>query len=322
MVSQMLSIVIPVYRNQESLADLLATLSTLAHELRVSAGQTLEAVFVVDGSPDDSFALLNSQLPTASFASKLILHSRNFGSFAAIRTGLTAAAGEHFAVMAADLQEPPGLMALFFKALLADECDVVVGCREKRDDAYLSRLASSIFWRFYRAFVMREFPENGVDIFGCNRQFRDELIRLSEANSSLIGLIFWLGYRRKEIFYHRQKRAHGRSAWTLAKKLNYLRDSVFSFTDLPIRLLSAFGLIGVLGSTILGLIVVIAKIFGKIDVPGYAATILTIIFFGGINAVGLGIVGAYAWRGFENTKQRPLALVRMCRSFDGSQKGE
>lgn len=318
----MLSIVIPVYRNEESLARLLARLSTLAGELRESTGQALEVVFVVDGSPDDSFAVLNAQLPAVSFASKLILHSRNFGSFAAIRTGLAAAGGEHFAVMAADLQEPPELMPLFFVALLADECDVVVGCREKRDDSYLSRLASGMFWRCYRALVMRDVPENGVDVFGCNGQFRDELVRLGEANSSLIGLIFWLGFRRKEIFYQRQKREHGKSAWTLKKKLDYLRDSVFSFTDLPIRLLSGFGLVGVLGSTILGLVVLVAKVFGKIDVPGYAATVLTITFFGGINALGLGIVGAYAWRAFENTKQRPLALVRICRSFDGLQGGE
>ena len=318
----MLSIVVPVYRNRESLDELLARLGTLAQALRVSSGYSLEVVFVVDGSPDDSFALLDAKLPTLSFASKLILHSRNFGSFAAIRTGLAAAAGEHFAVMAADLQEPADLMLRFFEALLADECDVVVGCREKRDDAPLSRLASGIFWRLYRAFVMRDLPEGGVDVFGCTRQFRDELLRLEEANSSLIGLIFWLGYRRKEIFYHRQKREYGKSAWTLRKKLNYLLDSVFSFTDLPIRLLSVFGLVGIFASMALGLIVLLAKILGEIEVPGYAATILTIIFFGGINAVGLGIVGAYAWRGFENSKQRPLALVRKCRTFDGSRQGE
>jgi len=305
----MLSIVIPVYRNAESIPDLLSALSGVAHVALRDYGQQTEVVFVVDGSPDNSYSILEQALPQALFSSKLLLHSRNFGSFAAIRTGLIEASGDYFAVLAADLQEPPELVLQFLEKLLNNSCDVVVGCRENRDDPAFSRFASNTFWGLYKKFIIPEIPEKGVDVFGCNRAFRDHLVTFAEANTSLVGLVFWLGFKREEVRYTRSARKHGKSAWTLNKKINYLLDSIFSFTDLPVRLLTMFGLLGLAISVPLGFVILIAKLFGAVAVPGYATTVLTIIFFGGINSLGLGIVGAYAWRTYENTKQRPLAVV-------------
>lgn len=312
----MFSAVIPVYKNDQSLPELVDALGEVAKNMQAHSGEQLEAVFVVDGSPDRSFETLSRLLPSAPFASRLLLHSRNFGSFAAIRTGLAAASGTRFGVIAADLQEPTELLIDFLSALRDDGCDVVVGCREERNDPLAGRLASGLFWRLYRRFVMRDIPKNGVDVFGCNARFRDELLRLEESNSSLVGLIFWLGFRRREITYTRRRRRHGKSAWSFARKMNYLFDSVFSFTDLPIRMLLFFGLGGLLVSLVMGLLVVAARLLGVIEVPGYAATALTLLFFGGLNSLGLGIVGTYAWRGFENTKRRPLAIVSQSRSFE------
>jgi glycosyltransferase involved in cell wall biosynthesis len=316
--NNMLSIIIPVYRNAESIPDLLVALSNTANHVQLDFNQSTEIVFVVDGSPDNCYELLQQALPHVSFASKLLLHSRNFGSFAAIRTGLTVATGDYFAVIAADLQEPPELVLQFLDKLANDGCDVVVGHREGRNDPLLSRFASNMFWKLYKKFVISEIPEKGVDIFGCDKKFRDQLVSLEEANSSLVGLIFWLGFKRDEVTYTRVARKHGKSAWTIKKKINYLLDSIFSFTDLPIRLLSLFGLLGIGVSVLLGSVVVAAKFFGGITVPGYSATVLTIMFFGGINSLGLGIVGAYAWRTYENTKRRPLALIMKAQDFNGS----
>lgn len=318
MVNPMLSIVIPVYRNEESIPDLIAALAAVAQQAKQDFNCTTEVVFVVDGSPDNSHAILEQSLQAAPFASQLLLHSRNFGSFAAIRTGLQAASGNYFGVIAADLQEPPELVLQFLENLSAGNCDVVVGCRENRHDPLLTRSASNLFWKFYKKFVIREIPEKGVDVFGCNKAFRDQLISLGEANTSLVGLIFWLGFKRSEVTYERRARQHGKSAWTLKKKFNYLLDSVFSFTDLPIKLLGLFGLIGVIASVLLGIVILLAKILGDIPVPGYAATALTVIFFGGLNSLGLGIVGAYAWRAFENTKNRPLAVVMTLQKFNAA----
>lgn len=314
----MLSIVIPVYRNEESIPDLIAALVAVAHRVKHDFDYATEVVFVVDGSPDNSHSILEETLPSAPFASQLLQHSRNFGSFSAIRTGLQAASGNYFGVIAADLQEPPDLTLKFLEKLSAGQCDVVVGCRENRQDPLLSRSASNLFWMLYKKFVIREIPEKGVDVFGCNKAFRDQLVLLGEANTSLVGLIFWLGFRRSEVRYERQVRQHGKSAWTFKKKFNYLLDSIFSFTDLPIKLLGLFGLIGIFASVLLGVAVLLARVLGNIPVPGYTATVLTVIFFGGINSLGLSIVGAYAWRAFENTKSRPLAVVMGLQKFDGA----
>ena len=299
------SVIVPVYKNEASIARLIDALS----EVNQSLNNEMEAVFVVDGSPDKSFELLKNTLEQFSFSAQLLAHSRNFGSFAAIRTGLIAARGEYFGVMAADLQEPPELLVTFFKSLLADECDVAVGTRQGRRDPFLSRLASSIFWNIYRRLVVQEMPEGGVDVFGCNQQFRDQLIQLEESRSSLIALIFWLGFRRKLVGYERYVRQEGKSAWTFKKKIDYMMDSIFSFTDLPIRLLIKIGSLGSISAIFMALLVLVAKLVGAIEVPGYAATVLVVLVFGALNLLGLGLVGTYAWRAYENSKHRPLAVV-------------
>ncbi len=308
----MLTLVIPVYRNEASLPDLLDAVDGLNSAL----GGAFEAVFVIDGSPDRSYEILRGALPARAFRSRLLLLSRNFGSFAAIRAGLAAGRGEHFAVMAADLQEPPELVLDMARELAGGETDVVVGVRESRADPLASRLPAQLFWGLYRRYVVPEIPPGGVDIFGCNRAFRDTLLRLEESHSSLIAQIFWLGFRRKTLTYVRHARQHGKSAWTLRKKINYLMDSVFAFTDLPIRLLIRGGSIGAFIAGLFGAGVAVARLVGDITVPGYAMTMIAIVFFGALNLLSLGIVGSYAWRAYENTKARPLNVVLEQHLFD------
>ncbi len=299
------SVVVPVYRNLESLPELLDQLEALDRQL----GRRLEVVFVVDGSPDDSLAWLREHLPRRPLRSMLIGLSRNFGSFAAIRAGMAEASGPHYAVMAADLQDPPDVVRAFFEVLDRDEADVVVGERVGRADPWASRVASDLFWRAYRWLVQPAIPVGGVDLFGCNRRFRDNLIALDELNSSLVGLVYWLGFRRAGVRYERRRRPYGKSAWSWRRKLRYLADSVFAFSDLPIRLLLGAGALGLAASIVLGAVVLVARFAGGIDVPGYAATMLVIVFFGALNMVGFGILGAYTWRAFENTKRRPGFVI-------------
>lgn len=299
------SIVIPVYKNEASIPRLLSALQ----ELNRNLNHEMEVVFVVDGSPDQSYSLLKKCLPEVGFPAQLLAHSRNFGSFPAIRTGLQHARGSFFAVMAADLQEPPELLTGFFQALEKDECDVAIGTRANRDDPWRTKMASKIFWSLYRRWVVPEMPSGGVDMFGCNEAFRKNLLALEESRSSLIALIFWLGFRRKYFPYDRRRREEGASAWTLRKKIDYMLDSIFAFTDLPIRILIRIGLLGGFLSAFLGVLVLLAHLLGKIHVPGYAATMIVVLFFGMLNLLALGLVGTYAWRAYENSKARPLAIV-------------
>lgn len=313
MVKARYSVVIPVYKNEGSIPVLLQALENLSE----SVDAPLEVVFVVDGSPDASYQLLESSLPNATYRTKLILLSRNFGAFAAIRCGLSEASGDYIGVMAADLQEPPSLMRDFFQALTTEPLDVVFGQRLGRADPGLSKLASLVFWGAYRRLVQPAVPIGGVDVFAVTAAFRDRLVALGEANSSLLGLLFWLGGRRGFIGYQRLERRHGKSAWTFRKKLTYLLDSVFAFSDLPVRALMALGLLGLGVASVLGAIVFLARLFGAHAVPGYAGSVLVILFFGALNTFGIGIVGNYAWRAYENTKQRPLDIISVRTEFPG-----
>lgn len=308
----MLSVVIPVYRNSENISALLAALA----ELQGTLGSQLEVVFVVDGSPDDSYDRLRAALPRHLFRSQLLLLSRNFGSFAAIRAGLEAASGSRFAVLAADLQEPPELILEFDRLLRAGSADIVIGTRATRADSFSSRAGSGTFWAAYRRWVQPEIPPGGVDVFGCTKQVRDEILSLREANSSLIGLLFWVGFRREFVAYDRRLRQAGRSAWTLAKKVRYLSDSVFNFTDLPVRLLFRIGFLGTISSIVAAAVILVAKLTSRIPVPGYTATALIVVFFGALNCLGLGVIGGYVWRTLENTKGRPNFLVATRTTFN------
>jgi glycosyltransferase involved in cell wall biosynthesis len=302
----MLSLVIPVYKNEANLPRLFPELEALA----VRVPEALEVVFVVDGSPDGSLRILREQLPSWPVRSRLVELSRNFGSFPAIAAGLQCGRGDYFAAIAADLQEPPELVLEFHRLLKAGEADVVFGHRASRADAWFSQTASEWFWRIYRRFVVKEMPPGGIDVFGCTRQVRDRLLELKEVNTNLIALLLWLGFRRAFVPYERRARVEGKSAWTTAKKLRYALDSVFSFTDLPIRALLLLGIVGTTAACLAAVTVFVAWALGHIPVLGYTPLMLVISFFGGLTALGLGIVGQYLWLSLQNARGRPGFVVK------------
>lgn len=300
---QLSSLVVPVYGNSGSIPRLLETIEDLSGRVE---GE-LETIFVVDGSPDDSRERLLSTLEGNELSARVVEHSRNFGSFAAIRTGMSLARGGYIAVMAADLQEPPELVVEFLRRLRTEDVDIVAGRRGNRDDP--GDAFSKVYWRLYRHFVLQEVPEGGADVFACTAAVRDVICSLESVHTSLVAQLFWVGFRRQLVGYDRQP-SSGPSGWTWPRKLRYLTDSVFAFSDLPVRVLWFAGIVGLgLGAVVAGL-AVIARTLGAIDVPGYTATILVIVFFGSLNMIGLGIVGSYVWRAYETIKGRPGAIVR------------
>ncbi len=311
----MLSLIIPVYRNAENLPRLFRELEQLGSRLR---GE-LEVVFVVDGSPDACLQILREQLPKWSLRSQLIELSRNVGSFAAIAAGLSAGRGDNFAVMAADMQEPPELVVQFVELLRAGEADITFGHRVGRADPWWSRVFSDGFWRVYRRFVVREMPKGGIDVFGCTRQVRDHLEGSKEISTNLVAVLLWLGFRRAFVPYERRPRLEGRSAWTLGRKVRYAVDSVFSFTDLPIKILLFLGAAGTVAAIVASAVVFTYWLMGRVPVLGYTPLMLMITFFGGLTALGLGIVGQYLWISLQYARGRPAFIVKSAASFDGGQ---
>ena len=299
------SVIVPVYRNRDSIPDLIDRLISLRH----SRSGCLEAVFVVDGSPDDSFEVLRTALLEAPLPAQLISLSRNFGSLSAIRAGLALARGAYIGVMAADLQEPPEVLEAFFDALEAGECDIALGQRVGRQDPAVSSLASRAYWGFYRRLINGDIPAGGIDVFGCTSEVARLVSAFTETHTSLIGLLYWIGYRRRYFPYVRQARQHGKSAWTFGRKLRYFFDSIYAFTELPILVLQAIGFFGIIGSCLLGLVVFVGWAMGHIQQPGYTPLMIVILVSTSAILLGLGVVGSYVARAYENSKNRPVSVI-------------
>lgn len=308
------SIVYPVYRNEENIASLLQVVA----DFNGRYDGDIEFVFVVDGSPDRSGQLLIAGLEDTGLCYKIVFHSRNFGSFTAIRTGLEHTSGDFIAAMAADLQEPFELIVEFFSLLEQDAHDVVFGKRLGRLDPPLTRLLSGAFWSFYRKFVLPSMPRGGVDTFACSRQVADVILSINEPNSSLVAQLFWVGFRRGFVPYQRKAREFGESSWNLRRRFRYMMDSIFSFSDLPIIATLWIGMIGCALSLLLGFFTLIAHLLGYINAEGYTTLVLLITGFGSASLAVQGILGCYLWRAVENTKSRPLRVIM--RIVDGTTK--
>jgi len=311
------SVVVPVYGNEATLPALLERLRVMADGLDAP----MEVVFVVDGSPDGSLLVLRKLLPMSGLPAQLVCHSRNFGSFAAIRTGFAAARGDYVAAMAADLQEPPELVEQFFEHLSSGEYDVAVGVRTGRDDPLATTMLSKTFWSLYRRWVHRDIPPGGVDIFACTQDVATRLVALDESHTSMVGLLYWLGFRRIGIPYQRAARSEGKSGWSFRRKLRYFLDSVFSFTDVPVTVLTAIGVIGGIGTLLASVVVTVARLTGATRLSGYTPLMLVMLMSTFTILFGLGVVGSYVWRTYENSKGRPGSVPMSHEVFGAAMTG-
>lgn len=298
-------IVVPVYKNELNIPRLIDDLNQLRESI---TNVRVQVTFVIDGSPDNSFGAIKQKASQAKFPIKLIALSRNFGAVVAVKAGLACSEGNFFAVMAADSQEPIDLYIQFLDRLKGG-CDIVVGERLSRVDSHFVKTFAGIGWWIYKKFIFKDMPRGGVDVFGCTDRARRQLIALKEKNSSLVGGIYWVGFRRESVLYARKKRLVGESAWNFFKSLRYFLDSCFNFSDLPIRILWVLGILGVALSVFLGASIIITKLMIGSAVPGYSMIVITVLFFGSINLIGIGIVGEYVVRAFENSKGRPEFII-------------
>jgi glycosyltransferase involved in cell wall biosynthesis len=299
------SVVVPVYKNEGAIDNLLNRISEIS---RAVTG-TVEAVFVVDGSPDKSLETLRSQLPMAGFDAKVLLLSRNFGAFSAIRAGLREAHGDATVVMAADLQEPTSLITDMLGIVQRDEADVAVGVRRSRKDGVVSRTLSAAFWKVFNRVSSLELPRGGVDIFALSRSARETLNSFEESSTSLIGLIYWMGFRRQEVPYHRVERQVGKSSWSLQKRINYAKDSITAFSEFPLSVFLWSGVIGAVVSLVFALIGAFQYIFTSDHQSQREITAIGLLFVASYLMAGLGIIGTYLWRLAENVRNRPDSIT-------------
>jgi hypothetical protein len=212
-------------------------------------------------------------------------------------------------IIGADLQEPIELYIDFFRRLESEEADVFLGERLSRDDPYSMRFFSAIFWWVNRKFINSDTPKGGFDGVGLSAKASKTLAELPELNTSFTSQLQWIGYKQVFVPFHRVRRQSGKSSWTFKRKVKLFADSVYGFTGAPIAVLTILGVV----STVLMVVVLFATLFaslmGWMVVPGYATIVILSALGHSVTIMGLGILGGYVHRAFENTKGRPRFVV-------------
>jgi polyisoprenyl-phosphate glycosyltransferase len=311
-----LSVVVPVFQNAGSLPMLLERLRAVAAGL---GGFETELIFVDDGSTDDSFRLLSSYAERDPRV-RVIGLSRNFGSNPALLAGLCEARGDLAVTIAADLQDPPELIPEMIARWQAG-AQVVIAARQTRRDPWLSRLFAAVFNRLFRRLVFPDFPRQGFDFVALDREVVRALVSMPEKHSYLFGQVLWLGYRRVVLPYARETRAHGKSAWTFARKLKYFIDAFTAFSYAPLRLASVTGSLLALGGLAYAVLVIILKLRGDIAEHGFSALMVVILVVSGAQLLVLGVMGEYLWRVLEEVRTRPPYVVARKLNFDVPRRG-
>lgn len=301
------SIVIPVYFNEENLLSLYVDLKDKVLSKLPDYDLDYELIFVDDGSKDKSYEVL---CDLAKLNDKIVLVklSRNFGEHAAILAGLTKCTGDFAVRKAADLQEPSELILKMIEKYNEGN-KVVLATRADRDEPLMQRAFSSLYAFMMRKFALPNMPKGGFDSFLIDRDVIDVLVDMKEKNTSLMSQILWSGFQTGTVPYTRLKREAGKSRWTLSKKIKLVIDSLLGFSYLPIRLISFMGIFFAFASFICLCVVIYRRMVGIIDVEGYSSLLILMLFGFGIVMFSLGILGEYMWRMFDATRNRPPFII-------------
>lgn len=298
-----LSIIIPVYYNEESLWDLYEDLNSKVF----SKLDDYEVVMVDDGSQDNSWNIMN-EIKKKDNNIKLVKLSRNFGSHSAILAGLSVCSGDCAVVKAADLQEPSELLLDMFSSWKKGN-KVVLAARQSRDESFSTKFFANTYYKIVRKLISKDMPKNGFDCYLIDRKVIDVLKELDENNSALTLQVLWSGFKRDVVYYDRLKRDKGKSRWTLSKKIKLIVDSVVSFSYVPIRFSTVVGTLSFFVSIIWGLVVFFMKIFGNIPVKGFSTLMIFMLFSSGLILMMLGIIGEYVWRATDAARNRPNYII-------------
>jgi len=296
--------VIPVYYNEDNLEPLYDDLKKKIIDV---IDYEYELVIVNDGSKDNSYEVMKN-LAERDEHVKIISLSRNFGSHAAILCGLAKCTGDCAVVKAADLQEPTELI-LEMVDRWKNGSNVVLAVRKGREEGRGQTLFANMYYNMVRKTALPEMPKGGFDVYLLDRKVIDVVMALDERNSALTGQILWSGFRTDKVYYTRLAREVGTSRWTLKKKIRLVTDTLFSFSTLPIKMVTLVGSFSFAGSLIWALCVFAFKILGLIDVSGWTTLFIFQLFSFGVLMMTLGILGEYLWRTFDASRNRPPYII-------------
>ncbi len=310
--STLISIVVPLYNEQAVINQMYSTLS----EVLQSNALEYEILMVNDGSKDHTLELAKS-ICQADKRVKLISFSRNFGHQVAITAGLDKASGEAVVIIDADLQDPPEVIIEMISKWREGN-QVVYGVRKKREgESYFKRVTAAVFYRLLRRLTPIEIPVDTGDFRLMDRKVVEKLKEMRERTRFVRGMVSWVGFKQCKVEYVREKRYAGETKYPFKKMLKFAIDGILSFSQVPLKLSSSFGLFCATVSflaIIYGLIVKL--LYPEQAIAGWASVFVGILFIGGVQLICIGILGEYLGRIYEEIKARPLYVIDQEVNFD------
>lgn len=299
-----LCIVVPVYNEAAVLPLLMPRLDAALASIPADIG----VLFVDDGSTDATPQEL-ARIANNDARIGVLRLTRNFGKEAAMTAGLDHAEGDAVVIIDADLQDPPEVIATFWRHF-EEGADVVYGVRSSRaGESWLKRLTAATFYRVIDRMSDTPIPRDTGDFRLMSRRAIEALRQLRERHRFMKGLFGWVGFKQVPVPYHRDPRAAGKSKFNFWKLWNFALEGITSFSTVPLRIATYFGLLAATVAFVYGAVIVAKTLMFGEPVRGYPSLMSVVLFLGGVQLVALGIIGEYLGRMYEETKRRPLYLI-------------
>ncbi|MEK4325941.1 glycosyltransferase family 2 protein [Paenibacillus sp. FSL R7-0312] len=300
-----LSLIVPMYNEEANIDIFYRTITSTM----LKNSYDFEIICINDGSKDNTLSLLK-ELARNDERIKVIDLSRNFGKEVAMSAGLKYAVGDAIIPIDADLQDPPEVIPLLVNKW-HEGYDVVYATRTKREgETVFKKMTAHMFYRVIAKLTRIDIPEDTGDFRLMSRQVVDALNQLPEHHRFMKGLFSWVGYKQTSITYQREARFAGKTSFNYWKLWNFALEGITSFSFAPLQFASYLGFFVSITSFIYMMYLIFSTIFFGNPVAGYPSLMVAILFFGGIQLITLGIIGEYIGRIYNETKRRPLFLVR------------
>nr|WP_208752882.1 glycosyltransferase family 2 protein [Bacillus cereus] len=308
---KLISVVVPMYFEEEVAQECYNRLKSVMLQNNIN----YEFVFVNDGSTDRTMEIL-SEIAANDYRTKIVNFARNFGHQVAVTAGIAAAKGDAIVIIDADLQDPPEVIPELI-AKWEEGNEVVYAKRKQRKgETWFKLLTAKYFYKFLNYMSDIDIPKDTGDFRIIDRKIADVFNQMTERNRFIRGMMSWVGFRQTYVEYERDERFAGETKYPLKKMIKFASDGIIAFSTKPLRIVMSLGLLSVLISIIVLLYTITVKIFGHGTQTGWASIMVAITFFSGIQLLGLGIVGQYIARIYDESKNRPIYIVKETINID------
>ncbi|OGC04155.1 hypothetical protein A2276_06040 [candidate division WOR-1 bacterium RIFOXYA12_FULL_43_27] len=297
------SVIMPMLNEEDNIIPAYERIRDLMDKL----GYSWELICIDDGSMDSTYEKTKN-IANSDQRVRVIRMSRNFGPHACLTSGLKVSQGNFAFAVGADLQEPIDQLPEFIKKW-GEGYELIWGVRSSRKDPLLTSIFAGIFHKLFDWIGSLDALPKQVAFAFMDRKVINAILKLPERNRMVWGMLAWLGFRQTQIPCSFGLRERGKSRWTLAKRIQLAIDTFTSFSFMPIRIVSAMGILISFLSFLYGLFIIVGVALGWIQVQGWATLMITILFLSGLQLVVTGMIGEYTWRALDEARGRPLYVV-------------